>query len=212
MRSDSGELRASLPSGGEAAALWEDDAAVARVRRALPEEVRRHSLGVAETAARLAARHGVAPERAYLAGLVHDLAKPLPGEELLRVAAASGIMADEIQFHAPYLLHGPVGAVMAQREFGLDDPELLRAVANHTTGVPGMGDLELVVYLADAVEPGRRYAGVEQLREAAQGDLDEAVLAAVAQTLNSLTRRRMLIHPHSVETWNWLLLTRRRGR
>jgi len=172
----------------------------------LPEALFHHSVGVAETARSLAQRYGVDPEAAFTAGLLHDLAKNLPPEGLLKAAEASGIVVDGIERANPSLLHGPVAAVWAEKELGITDRSILDAIRYHTTGRAGMSRLEMVVYLADLIEPGRRYPGVDRLRELAGKDLVAACRAGLDQTLRFCLDRGLLIHPRSFEARNALLL------
>ena len=106
----------------------------------------------------------------------------------------------------PALLHGPVGAKVAAAEFGVDDVKILEAIALHTTGGAGMGLLARIVYLADAIEPGRSYPGVDVLRNLAKTSLERALLAALDDSIAFIVARRGLIHPGTVEARNWLLL------
>ena len=115
-----------------------------------------HVMRVAELAFRLAQNHGVDPVRAYTAGLLHDCAKYLKDEEILREADSLGIVYDEVEKNnASNLLHSKVGAVWAKTKYGIEDEEILSAITYHTTGKPGMTKLELIINLADILEPGR---------------------------------------------------------
>ncbi|HPU01453.1 MAG: HD domain-containing protein [Firmicutes bacterium] len=171
----------------------------------LGEELYRHSLGVAETAERLAGRYRADCRRAYLAGLLHDYGKACTREELCRKAELYGLQLDRITLAERRLLHAPVGAALLRHELGLSDPAVLRAVAYHTTGHEKMSLLDKVIYLADMIEPGRDFGGVEKLRELAQVSLDAALLAAVNLTIASVIRRGFPLHPRSVYFRNSLL-------
>ncbi len=116
-----------------------------------------HTLGVAETAGRLAVRHGVDPEAAGLAGLLHDCAREMPPAALLRLASEYDMSVDEIEAREPLLLHGKVGAALAKDCFAIEDPDILAAIASHITGEPGMGLLQQLIFLADFIEPGRAF-------------------------------------------------------
>ncbi len=175
----------------------------------LGKRLYRHSVGVAETAAALAARYRVDRHRAYLAGLIHDYGKAYNREELCRKADLLGLRLDRITLAEKRLLHAPVGAALLQFELGLTDPAVIKAVAYHTTGREKMTLLEKVLYLADLVEPGRDFDGVEKLREIAFTGLEPALLAAVDQTIQSVIRRGMLLHPRSVQFRNSLLASLR---
>ncbi len=144
-----------------------------------------HSLRVAEAARGLAARHGADAERAWLAGLLHDCARDLPTPELIRTARERGLL-DRAAAPLPELLHALVGAVVAREELGVEDEEVLRAIARHTTGEEGMGAVELAVFVADYVEPARSFPGVEEVRRLAEESLVGAALLAVEQTVARL--------------------------
>ncbi len=160
---------------------------IAAVRSRLSARRFEHVLAVAETAARLASRYGADAERAWLAGLIHDYARELPPAEAVRLAAARGLL-ERVDEPSVALLHALLGAELAREELGIEDEQVLRAVACHTTGEAAMTTLDKVVYLADVIEPGRRFPGVERLRDLAWRDLDAAVLAALRQSVADLVR------------------------
>lgn len=165
-----------------------------------------HSLGVRDTARGLALKYGADVEKASLAGLIHDYARDMEDSLLLEKAREFGIPVSEVERLAPALLHGPVGAGLVARELGIDDEEVLRAVASHTTGGPAMTLLEQIIYVADYIEPGRDFPGVDELREATWRDLDRGTLQAFEHTLYYLLDRKMFIHPATVEGRNFLLM------
>ena len=160
-----------------------------------------HTLRVAQTAERLARRHGLDPQRARLAGLLHDAAREMPPERLLGLAREWGIPVGPFERENPKLLHGPVAAELARRRLDLSDEEVLRAIREHTTGSPGMGPLSLALYVADKIEPARDYPSVERLRELARTDLREAAEEALRRAVEHNERRGRPTHPASLE---WL--------
>lgn len=168
-----------------------------------------HVLGVRDEAVALAARFGVDREQAALAALLHDIAKAWSDEDLLRAAREFGILVDIVERHQPGLLHGPVGAELARREFGVTDAAVLQAIRLHTTGDKDMTALDQVVFLADLTEPGRTFPGVDELRRIAETDLPGAVLAALRINLEYAMRRGWLIHARSVAAYNWLVAGRK---
>ncbi|BAS28604.1 bis(5'-nucleosyl)-tetraphosphatase (symmetrical) YqeK [Limnochorda pilosa] len=172
----------------------------------MPRDLYEHSLGVAGTARVMAARFGADREAAHVAGLLHDLAKPLSPEALLKEAERSGIVVDEVERANPMLLHGPLAAELVREELGIADEQVLDAIRYHTTGRARMGLLEMIVYTADLIEPGRSYPGVEALRKLAGEDLAAACRAGLEQTLRYCLDRGWLIHPRSLEARNALML------
>jgi len=166
----------------------------------------RHSQGVASYAAELALKYKGDISKARLAGLLHDYARDLPEEKLLTLAEEAGLISCEVERRLPVLLHGPVGAYLIQRELGLNDKEILQAISRHTVGSPDMTLLDKIIYLADALEPGRLYPGVDVLRRLAEEDLDKALLKALESSISYVLAKGQLLHPATVEARNYLLL------
>ena len=165
----------------------------------------KHSLSVAQLAAAWAPRMKLEPKRVWIAGLLHDCAHDLPGSVLLQKSEEFGILIGSMERKLPFLLHGPVGAELAKRNYGIDDPQILDAICYHTTGKPGMSRLARLISLADYLEPGRTFPGVERLRRLAREDLDLALLSALDGTIKYLLDSEKLVHPQTILTRNWLL-------
>ncbi|MBE3518769.1 MAG: bis(5'-nucleosyl)-tetraphosphatase (symmetrical) YqeK [Firmicutes bacterium] len=158
-----------------------------------------HCMRVAASAREIASRFGADPERAELAGLLHDVARDLAPEEILRLAVEHGIMVTQVGRASPVVLHGGVGAALARSELGVDDEEVLMAISSHVTGRRGWTRLEQVVYLADKVEPGRSYPGVEQIRNMlAAGDFRGALRQALIASVSYCSEAGCPVDPETV--------------
>lgn len=166
-----------------------------------------HSLGVAETARTLARQHGENEDKAYLAGLLHDCAKGLPPAQMLVKAERAGLTPDACQRLHPELLHPQLGAIIARKDYGVEDEAVLQAIGRHMSGAPGMTRLDMIVNLADMIEPGRDYPGVETLRELARGDITQAMISGLRETMLHVLSQGYILHPDTVNTYNWLLIT-----
>jgi predicted HD superfamily hydrolase involved in NAD metabolism len=151
----------------------------------------RHCAGVARMAEKLAARHGASTRKARVAGIVHDVARLWKDDDLLAYAAEHGIPVTAEAKASPVLLHAPVGADIARREFGIADPETLSAIEHHTIAVPGMSELDKIVYLADTVEPSRKFPARAALEAAAFRSLDEGMLASIKMSMDYLATRKI---------------------
>lgn len=174
----------------------EREAALAeRLRAVLPEKRFVHSLAVAAEARRLAEIHGADPDRAGLAGLLHDCAKGIPTENQVAECDRLGVPLDPATRACPKVVHGFLGERLARDVYGVDDPAVLRAIRFHTVGGPGMTALDKVVFLADSTEPGRHYPGADAVRAAANRDLDEAMRTFLDGQLAYLAERGGTIHP-----------------
>ncbi len=175
------------------------------MRDMLDDELYSHSLGVAEAAVSLAERYGADQEKAYLAGIVHDYGKRYSVRQLREKARQLKLSLDQVVSREGRLLHAPVGSALLRTELALDDKDVLRAVALHTTGRRGMSILEKVLYLADYIEVGRDFEGVEEIRRLSRQNLEGALLVAVENTIRSVLNRGLLLHPHSVVFRNELV-------
>lgn len=164
-----------------------------------------HSVGVQQAARELAARFGADTQKAGVAGLLHDCAREMSSDHLLKRAGDFGIVVGSLERGSPVLLHAAISAGIAALEYGIRDEEIKQAIALHTTGGPNMSLLEKIIFLADYIEPHRDFPGVEKLRKLALADLDQAVLAAFDQTICHLIHKRMVIHIATIEGRNALL-------
>lgn len=172
----------------------------------LSEKRYKHVLGVAETAKELAKLNGADESKAELAAMLHDVAKEMPIDEQMKILKKNNFNITEIEEASPQVLHGFVGEFLAREKFNIDDEEVLKAVAYHTTGKANMTKLEKIIYIADYIEPTRNYPGVEVLRETTYKDLDEGVLMGINNTIKLLVDKNGVIHPLTIEARNYLLI------
>ena len=164
-----------------------------------------HSLGVMETSVKLASLFGVDVKKAELAGLLHDCAREIKNEEILKLCREHNIEVDEVCEQEPKLLHGPVGAVVARKEYGIEDEEILGAIYCHTTGRKNMNALDKIIFLADYVEPGRDFSGVEKVREVVFEDLDKGMVVSLISIIKHLAKKKQLIQKDTIDTWNFII-------
>ncbi len=146
-----------------------------------------HSLSVSFTCMALAMRYGYDLDKAELAGLLHDCAKCYDNNSIIAACRNSGMELTEGELQAPSIIHSRLGARMAEEKFGVNDPEILSAIACHTTGKPDMSLLDKILYIADYIEP-RRYKikDLPAIRRLALEDLDQALFQIMEGTLRYL--------------------------
>lgn len=160
-----------------------------------------HVLRVAETAKRLAEKYQISVDKAEQAALFHDIAKCMDKDDLqLNLVSGNGD-SRLISFHHE-LWHAPVGAMIACDEFGIEDADVLNAIRYHTTGRAAMSALEKLIYIADMIEPGRNFPGVDVLREKAEESLDTAMGACIYQSVQFLVNKRVPVFPDSIDCYN----------
>ena len=165
-----------------------------------------HTAGCEHEAVQLAKLWGEDPEKAAVAGILHDSTKNLRYDEQLILCDKYGIILDNAQKENPKLLHAITGAALAKDMFGVSE-EISQAIRWHTTGKPDMTTLEKIIYLADYIEPTRNFDGVEQLRELAYEDLDKALALGLEMSLEELRRQNVEPHIDTVEACLWYTRT-----
>lgn len=164
-----------------------------------------HSLGVAETAGRLAERYGTDVRKARLAGLLHDVTKNLTAEEQREWLRKTGEDANDGLMRSPGVWHAVTGAYFVRDELGLTDEDIFRMIYWHTSGHAGMKTDEKTVYVADFVEPNRKYPGVESLRNLAFRNLDAAALEGVSFCLIENVKKNKFIYEATMAFYNDLV-------
>ncbi|MFJ7974979.1 bis(5'-nucleosyl)-tetraphosphatase (symmetrical) YqeK [Peribacillus sp. JNUCC 23] len=175
------------------------------VKKQLTERRYVHTIGVMETAIKLARQYGADEEKAELAAIFHDYAKFRPIEEMKEIVISEN-MASELLEYGDELLHAPVGAYLVQKEVGITDREVLAAISHHTSGRVNMTLLDKIVYLADYIEPGRSFPGVAEVRQLAKESLDTALLQSVSNTLAFLVKNNQAVYPDTFHFYNALIL------
>ena len=159
-----------------------------KLAQMIPGKRLKHSIGVMETAVRLAGAAGVDPEKARIAGLLHDCAKKLDREQLLTACEKGGVALAPGETENDSVLHAPAGVFTARYEFGVTDKEILSAIRWHTVGAPGMTPLEELIFVADFIEPNRKpIPGLEEIRKVAENDIHAAAKMCAESTKRYVT-------------------------
>jgi predicted HD superfamily hydrolase involved in NAD metabolism len=175
------------------------------VKKQLTEHRYQHTIGVMETAIALAEQYGADVKKVELAAIFHDYAKFRPKEEMKRIILEQNMPKDLLLYNTE-LWHAPVGAYLVEKEVGIKDVEILDAIRYHTSGRPDMTLLEKVVYVADYIEPGRIFPGVDEVRELAKQDLNKALIKALQNTIQFLMNKNQAIYPDTFYTYNSLIM------
>ncbi|MBU5265857.1 bis(5'-nucleosyl)-tetraphosphatase (symmetrical) YqeK [Virgibacillus proomii] len=178
------------------------DTAIEKVKPQLTKERFAHSLRVADLSKRLANQFGENEYKAELAGVLHDYAKYRSKEEMARWILTTSLPKDLLQYHHE-LWHGPVGALLLEKELGIQDKVIQEAVRYHTTGKAYMSKLEMIIFLADYIEPGRKFPGVDKVREVAKKNLEQACFMALAKTIQYLLGKQTTIYPDTFHAYNY---------
>ena len=171
------------------------------IKQRLSEKRFLHSMGVAKTARTIAEKIGADADKAYLAGLVHDVAKEMSFEEMINVCKKGEVVPDRIELQNKALLHAPAGAALLE-SLGITDADIKNAVRFHTVGRCGMSLLEKIIYLADMIEPSRQYPEVEALREMAEEDFYMAFVNALKFSIIWNMEKGRVVHEGTLHAYN----------
>ena len=169
------------------------------IRKVLNKERYIHSLGVSNTAVKMAKIYNINTSKAYIAGLLHDCAKNLSKSKALQKCSDYDVELDDFERSNRALIHAKLGERVAAAEYGITDESILLAIKWHTLGRPGMTTLEKIIYVADVIEPSREFDGIESLRELAFEDLDKAVIECTNATIAYNEKKGKPVHPNAYE-------------
>ena len=163
-----------------------------------------HVIGCCETCARLARKWGADEALAARAGILHDVTKALGKSAQLLLCEKYGIMTNAFERENYKLLHSRTGAAIAKHIFGESDA-VYEAIYWHTTGKAHMSVLEKILYIADYMEPNRRFDGVGKLRALVDQDLDAALLCGFEMSIELLLSEGKALDRYTVEARDFLL-------
>ena len=161
-----------------------------------------HVTGVESQAVMLAMHWGEDPDKAAVAGILHDITKAQGKEKQLKLCEKYGIILEKAERDNPALLHARTGAALARDRFGISD-DIYEAIRWHTTGKPDMNTLEKILYLADYTEPNRDFDGVEELRDLSFEDMDKAMALGLEMSIQDLRERGKEIFHDTMDAYNW---------
>ncbi len=184
-----------------------DEQYIEIIRQRLSDYRFHHSLCVAEEAKRLAQKYGADPDKAYTAGILHDIMKDTAKDAQKQILADYGVTLDEVEQEAPMLWHARSGEVFLRHILGVTDEDILSAVRYHTTGRAGMSLLEQVVFTADFTSADRNYPDVDVMRALADKSLTEAIRYGVEYTIGDLQKQNRAVHPDTLAVYHEIVLS-----
>ncbi|MBQ3817411.1 MAG: bis(5'-nucleosyl)-tetraphosphatase (symmetrical) YqeK [Clostridia bacterium] len=167
-----------------------------------------HSLAVAEEAKRLAVKYNGNPEKAHLAGLLHDITKNASKEEHLNIFSSFGIILNDVEKNAEKLWHAISGAAYIKNILKIDDDEIIDAVRYHTTAKADMSLTALILYLADFTSADRDYDDVDIIRAYVNESLEKAYIYALRYSIKDLVDNGRAIHIDTVSAYNEAVIGR----
>ncbi|NFT92348.1 HD domain-containing protein [Clostridium botulinum] len=165
-----------------------------------------HTLGVVETAKKLAEVNKISIEKAEIAALAHDVAKNLSLQKMQSIIEKNNIELTNTEKENSNLWHSIIAPIEARNKLKIDDEDILDAIRWHTTGKENMSILTKIIYIADMIEPGRDFPGVEKIRQTTFENLDEGVLLGLTESMKDLLNRNLIIDLNTIKARNYFLL------
>lgn len=165
-----------------------------------------HTLRVVKESKKLAKIHNIDMDKAITSALLHDCAKFEDKNKLLNMAYDFDIMRNNIMKLNNHLIHAPLGAILAEYKYNVLDKDILNAIKYHTTGRRNMSQLEKLTYIADYIEPARKFNGIEKVRQLAYLDLDRSTLLAMDESLIFLINNDRIISKDTFEAREQLII------
>lgn len=173
------------------------------IKNKLSQKRYNHSMQVAEQAKKLALKYGADADKAYIAGMLHDIMKEVSYEDTLKYCDEHGIKLTNLERNTYKILHGIAGADYIRQNCNINDVDIINSVRYHVTARAGMSLLEKIVYLADFTSNDRNFDGVDNLRTAVQINIDTGMQAALSFTIKELLDKgNCYIHPDTLEAYN----------
>lgn len=164
-----------------------------------------HSMCVAKRAKELAVLHGENPDKAYLAGVLHDITKEMTNEEQIRLIDEDGHKLSYVEKGNHRVFHQMSGAAYVKNVLKIDDEEIINGIRYHTTGREDMSVFEMIIYLADFTSEDRSYPDVDKMRDETDRGLLNGMLYSLRHTIVTVAGENRLLHPDTLNCYNWVL-------
>ena len=164
-----------------------------------------HSMCVADRAVELAKRNNLDSQKAYVAGILHDIMKEESFESQRKIIESTGYTMTAVELASPNVYHQMSGAVYVRGILGIDDEDIVGGIRYHTTGRADMTPFEMLIYLADFTSADRDYPDVDIMRKKTDADFFDGMLYSLTYTITKLAQQSKQIHPDTLHCYNWVL-------
>lgn len=173
------------------------------VKERLSKKRYQHSVYVAEAAKKLAKIYGSDCDKAYTAGILHDLCKEIsPVEQRKLVERCNmNVTAEELEIQP--LWHAIAGAQFCMETLGITDTDMLNAIRYHTVARENMSLLEEIVYLADLTSEDRDYDDIEKMRKLSTEGITQAMRYALSFQICDVVKKKSLLPNHTAQAYNY---------
>lgn len=177
--------------------LYSPDGYTEFVKKTLTKKRLIHTANVVLTALTKAKELGLDENKIKIATTLHDCAKYLKAEDFDEFSVPSD-MPDAV-------VHAYLGAFVIEKVLKITDTDIIDAVRYHTTGKPNMSTLSKLVFVADMIEEGRTYDGVDELREYFKGDFDTCFKKCLKEEVIHLKNRGGDIYYQTLDAYKYYI-------
>lgn len=151
-----------------------------------------HSLGVAKMAKYLALQFNVDPDKAVIAGLLHDFCKNDSIEYVETLLSEE----DKIECRQYPVLYHSYGSAEYYLKYIGNDMDIYNAIRNHVFGRIGMSKLEEIILISDYTEENRTYDDCKKVREIVlNGNLNKAIYESTNFVVEYISQKGKTPHP-----------------
>lgn len=173
------------------------------LRSMLSKKRFQHCLNVADESKRLADKYGADTEKAYLAGLLHDIKKEEKLSDMEKTVRKSKMNVEQTEIETQALWHAIASAEYVKNVLKITDNDIISAIRFHTIGKANMTTLEKVVYLGDLVSIDREYKDVAKMRKSCYNNINRAMFEAMQFAVGDLVRKGDKIPVYTFEAYNY---------
>jgi nicotinate-nucleotide adenylyltransferase len=164
-----------------------------------------HSMCVAEKAKELARKYGIDEEKAFVAGILHDITKEMPNDEQIKLIEENGCKLSDFEKSNHRIFHQMSGAAYVKNVLGIEDEDIISGIRYHTTGRANMTLFEMLIYLADFTSADRSYPDVDIMRQKTDESLLEGMLYSLKYTICDVVSHERTLHPDTLDCYNWVI-------
>ncbi len=164
----------------------------------LPQKRLVHTANVVVTALKKAKALKLDSEKVRISATLHDCAKYFDHQKVVGFTLPEGVPQP--------VIHAFLGAFVAQNYLGVTDEEVLDAIRFHTSGKADMTTLGKLIFVADMVEDGRSYEGVDKLRELYEKDDFEACFKeCLKEEVLHLLNKKQYIYAETLSAYDYYI-------
>ena len=181
-----------------------------RIKKYMSDYRYNHTLSVVEECKELAKLFDIDGKELVTAAYLHDITKEMSIDDQISLCKEFDSCPDENYLKSPKTMHSYSAVFLIKKDFPeYANENVLAAVKNHTTGREDMSLNEKLLYLADYIEPTRKFDDCKSVRkyfyeptEDIYKRLDETIFFSLKLTVSSLLKDNEYIHIDTLKAYN----------